>query len=393
LEHQIILTQLFTKYINNECLPEEVDVLFELMKLDDNKIFIEQLVYLQVASDNHYNQNEALKTRLDKRLDEILHQPAQEAIVINSKSFFRRVSTWVAAAVLLLVSTGVLFFLQHQQNANGIAKNTVKDIQAPKYAKANIKLANGAQILLDSVQYGSVATVQNMQVQKTATGDIAYTVNSLPNKNAPLTYNVLSNPRGSQVISITLEDGTKVWLNSESSLQFPVAFVGSERRVMITGEAYFEVAKNPSKKFMVEANGTSTEVLGTHFNVNSYDKASVKVTLLEGSVKVSNGTANGMLKPNEQALIARDIRIDDAINIEAVMAWKNGQFILNDTDIRTLMQQIARWYDVDVVFEGNVPNKTFGGAINRNVNLSVVLQALQANGINCQLANGKILVK
>lgn len=393
MEHQIILNQLFTKYINNECLPEEVDVLFELMKLDENKLFIEQLFYQQVASDNQYNQNEALKARLDKRLDEILHQPAQEAIVINSKSFFKRASTWVAAAVLLLVATGLLFFLQHQQNANGIAKNTVKDIEAPKYAKANIKLANGTQILLDSVQYGSVATVQNMQVQKTATGDIAYTVNSLPNKNAPLTYNTLNNPRGSQVISITLEDGTKVWLNSESSLQFPVAFVGSERRVIITGEAYFEVAKNPSKKFVVEANGTSTEVLGTHFNVNSYDKASVKVTLLEGSVKVSNGKANGMLKPNEQALIARDISIDNAINIEAVMAWKNGQFILNDTDIRTLMQQIARWYDVDVVFEGNIPNKTFGGAINRNVNLSVVLQALQANGINCKLANGKILVK
>lgn len=393
MEHQIILTQLFTKYINNECLPEEVDVLFELMKLDNNKILIEQLVSQQLASDIHFKQDEALKTRLDKRLDEILHQPVQEAILINGKSFFKSATTWVAAAVLLLMATGVLFFLQNQHNTDGVAKNIGKDIEAPKYAKANIKLANGEQILLDSVQYGSVATVQNMQVQKTATGDIAYTVNGFPNSNAPLTYNVLSNPRGSQVISITLEDGTKVWLNSESSLQFPVAFVGSERRVIITGEAYFEVAKNASKKFVVEANGTSTEVLGTHFNVNSYDKAGVKVTLLEGSVKVSNGIANGMLKPNEQALITKDISVDNAINIEAVMAWKNGQFILNDTDIRTLMQQIARWYDVDVVFEGTVPNKTFGGSINRNVNLSVVLQALQANGISCKQANGKILVK
>jgi ferric-dicitrate binding protein FerR (iron transport regulator) len=207
-------------------------------------------------------------------------------------------------------------------------------------------------------------------------------------------YNTLVNPRGSKVVSLTLSDGTKAWLNSESSLRYPIAFVGSERNVEITGEAYFEVAKDPTRKFVVAGNGVKTEVLGTHFNVNTYtDENAVKITLLEGAVKISKAGSAEMLKPGQQAQVTAIIKVVDGIDTDAVMAWKNGFFHFGNTSIQELMKQLARWYDIDIVYKGEIPQRAFGGEISREANLSQVLKILNESKVRCRLEGTRLIIE
>jgi ferric-dicitrate binding protein FerR (iron transport regulator) len=196
------------------------------------------------------------------------------------------------------------------------------------------------------------------------------------------------------VISLTLNDGTIVWLNSESSLRYPVAFVGNQRRVEITGEAYFEVAKDETKKFIVESNGVSTEVLGTHFNVNTYQSEhDVKITLLEGAIKVRKGLITGILKPGQQAEVTDDIRVTSNVDMDAVMSWKNGFFHFANTSIPELMKQISRWYDIDIVYNSVITQRQFGGEISREASLSEVLKILNKSKVKCRLEDNKLIIE
>jgi transmembrane sensor len=193
---------------------------------------------------------------------------------------------------------------------------------------------------------------------------------------------------------MTLSDGTQVWLNAGSSVTYPVAFTGYERKVMITGEAYFEVAHNAAKPFIVSKGAMSVKVLGTHFNVNAYDdEAAIKVTLLEGSVEVSNAKVKQLLKPDQQAEVNSMIAINDNVNIDAVMAWKNGFFHFGNTGFGDVMKQVSRWYDVEVVYSGQVPERTFGGEIPREANLSQLIQILNESKINCRVEGKKLIIE
>jgi transmembrane sensor len=265
-------------------------------------------------------------------------------------------------------------------------------------------LADGRMVALDSVVNGSLAVQGNVNVVKKADGEIEYRQeDALRQARDNMVYNILYNPRGSKVINLTLGDGTKVWLNAESSLKYPVVFAKNERKVEITGEAYFEVSKDPLRKFTVDANGIKTEVLGTHFNVNSYaDANDVKVTLLEGSVRVTadNGRQAAIIKPGEQAKVLRQTRddepthvdIDNNVDVEMVMAWKNGLFNFSDADVKEIMQQAARWYDVDVVYSGTISNEKYKGKISRTTNLSELMKILEINGVKWRLEGRKIVV-
>jgi ferric-dicitrate binding protein FerR (iron transport regulator) len=232
-------------------------------------------------------------------------------------------------------------------------------------------------------------------VVKLANGEIAYKGNS-----ENIEYNTLSNPRGSKVISLILADGSKIWLNAGSTLKYPTAFAGNERKVEVTGEAYFEVAHVSSlggrpgtaMPFIVTKGETSVRVLGTHFNVSAYDdEKSLDVTLLEGSVKVSNGDENVLIAPGQQAALQDSrLTIHNNVDIEEVMAWKNGLFSYKGADVETIMRQVSRWYNVDVVFEEPVTEK-FYAQVSRNTNVSKLLKMLEATRAVHFSINGKTI--
>jgi ferric-dicitrate binding protein FerR (iron transport regulator) len=208
-------------------------------------------------------------------------------------------------------------------------------------------------------------------------------------------YNTVSTPRGGQY-QLTLSDGSKVWLNASSSLRFPTAFPGTERRVEITGEAYFEVAGNESKPFVVDIAGKGeVEVLGTQFNINAYeDEPAIKTTLLEGKVKVSesNGSQSSVLKPGQQAQLANGIRVMDNVDMEEIMAWKTGWFYFDRQELPAIMRQVSRWYDVDVRYEGRISKKSFSGIVGRDNDIKDVLKIMENAGIRFRIEGSSITV-
>jgi transmembrane sensor len=192
-----------------------------------------------------------------------------------------------------------------------------------------------------------------------------------------------------------LPDGTIVWLNAASSLKFPTSFAGSKRQVELTGEAYFEVTENKSMPFEVLTGETSVSVLGTHFNINAYaDEASINTTLLEGAVKVHTGQAAKLLKPGQQSVFVNAtgaLSIQPA-DVDQAIAWKRGFFEFDNTDLQTIMRQISRWYDVDIVYQIQGSKALFGGGISRKLNLSEVLHLLEASGVYFKVENRKVTV-
>jgi ferric-dicitrate binding protein FerR (iron transport regulator) len=204
-------------------------------------------------------------------------------------------------------------------------------------------------------------------------------------------YNIISTPRGGQY-QLILPDGSKVWLNSASSLKFPTAFYGKERQVELTGEGYFEVAKNANTPFSVTVNQMKIDVLGTHFNIMAYnDEKTMNTTLLEGAVTVSDGEMEKKLIPGQQAIVneaTRQMSVGQADILKAI-AWKNGLFEFDNTDLSTIMRQLARWYDIEIVYEVTPEKTALGGSISRNLSLKEVLNMLEANGINHFNIEGK----
>lgn len=303
---------------------------------------------------------------------------------------------WAAAAILLLTIASAAWFYYSGSTPAGTTGPQLTetiDVPAPLVSRAVITLADGKQIFLDSAANGNLFDDKGIEVEKIADGQIVYKEdkNAADNGNV---YHTLTNPRGSRVIDIVLSDGSHIWLNAESSLRFPVAFSNNERRVEITGEAYFEVTKDIARKFIVQANGVTTQVLGTHFNVNVYkDEAMPKVTLLEGLISVSNGDKSVFIKPGQQAQITDNIAVANNADMESVMAWKNGQFSFTGADVATLMRQVEKWYDVDVVLEGDIPPARFRGKFSRANSIAETLKLLEASGIRFRIEGKKIFVK
>ncbi|MEO9022859.1 MAG: FecR domain-containing protein [Ginsengibacter sp.] len=308
----------------------------------------------------------------------------------------------VAASALIILASGILYFYvnknQSHLDSGNVVKNAVlKNDIAPGGNKAILTLANGSTIVLDSAQNGTLTQQGSAKVVKLDDGKLVYREDENSSAVA-IQYNTITTPRGGQY-QLILADGSKVWLNAASSIRFPTAFTGKEREVQITGEAYFEVAHNADMPFHVKVNNMDVAVLGTHFNINAYnDEGVMKTTLLEGSVKVSEGNENVLIKPGEQAQIKKSsdkIIVKKDVDMEEVVAWKNGKFIFQDADIRSIMRQLERWYNITTVsYEGNVTNEEFVGVISRDVNVSQILSMLQSTGtVKFEVEGRKIIVK
>jgi len=302
-----------------------------------------------------------------------------------------RLWKWIAAAAILLLVIGTPYLFRTQQKTNTAQLPKTTNDLPPGHNGAILTLSNGQNIILDSAGNGVLASDANVKVIK-KDGKISY-----EGKTAEVLYNDISTPKGRQW-QLTLSDGTKVWLNAESSIHYPIRFSASgknQRVVEVTGEAYFEVAHNPNAPFIVKTAQREIRVLGTHFNVNAYsNEPALKVTLLEGSIKVVSGPNNTLLQPGEQIIsnsIAAQPIVKD-VNTDDVIAWINGRFKFDNSDIRTVMRQIARWYNVEIEYRGTPPNYQFEGGTYRNINLSEVLKVLELSGVHFQLEENKIIV-
>jgi len=298
----------------------------------------------------------------------------------------------VAASIALMLATGayVLFMNKPgQQTAKTETHGQFKNDVAPPTNKATLTLASGKVIVLDSTGNGSLAAQGAGNASKENDLELVYDSNA-----TAVEYHTLSIPRGSRPMQLQLADGSQVWLNAASSITYPTVFTGTERKITMTGEAYFEVAHNAAKPFIVSKNEVSVQVLGTHFNVNAYDdEADIKVTLLEGSVKAANNNNSIIIKPGEQAVLTAGEIKAMSVDIDEVMAWKNGIFNFNRQDITGIMRQLSRWYDAEIIYQGDKPEDLFSGIIKRNNNISQVLKLLeQTNRVHFKIEDRKIIV-
>jgi ferric-dicitrate binding protein FerR (iron transport regulator) len=306
----------------------------------------------------------------------------------------------VAAAAILILALGTsVYFLPLRKPTKEIVQTasvqTFKNNVAPGGNKAILTLSDGSQIVLDSATNGLLSNQGNSKILKLNSGQLAYEAASSFKRQASgeATYNSITTPRGGQY-QLVLADGTKVWLNASSSLRYPVAFTGKERSVELTGEGYFEVKQNEAMPFKVKVNTMEVDVLGTHFNVNAYaDESMVKTTLLEGAVKIKNSHSANILSPGQQAQLSKDgsLKIVSQVDMDEVIAWKDGYFQFNQSDLKSIMRQISRWYDVDIRYEGEIPERKFGGDIARTANISEVLNILKLSQVHFRI-EGKTLV-
>jgi len=304
---------------------------------------------------------------------------------------------FVAASIFLFTGICAYFIINKQprQQTQQVAQNQVHDL-APGGNKAILTLANGKQIVLTNAKNGLLANQGNIHIRKTNDGSVLYDARGGESNTATVAYNTISTPRGGKYI-ITLADGTEATLDALSSIRFPTAFNGNSREVTITGQVYFEVAHNAAKPFRVTTKGQTVEVLGTHFNINAYDdNAVIKTTLLQGSIRISRNGESALLKPGEQAQIKIG-EINSKINViqadtEEAVAWKNGFFQFDGSDTRSVMNELARWYDVEVQYEGTIPERSFSGKIYRNVNASQALKILSLAKVHFKIEDKKIIV-
>ncbi len=398
------LAYLYKQYADGNCTHEERAEFMALVSRDENVHELNSLIHKDIEN------GDIDRAMPASRADEIFRhimtnakEDRREITPVRKMFSLRRIA---AAVIIIVLGTAAYFYFNRSSERQAVVAGTdlkkINNDVEPGGNKAILTLANGGTIILDSAQNGVVSQQGNVKVMKLTNGEIAYNSQDPPgNTQEEVQYNTITTPRGGQY-QIVLADGSKVWLNAESSLHFPMSFNGKERSVVLTGEAYFEVAKNPSLPFRVTVHDMTVEVLGTHFNVNAYaDEEEMKTTLLEGSVKVlsANTLKFALIKPGEQAILSStgtpgseaDIEVIKT-DVDAAVAWKNGLFNFNDADLQTVLRQLTRWYDVKVAYEGSIPKRQFEGKMQRDLNLSEVLKILEKNNVHFKIEGRKIVV-
>jgi len=392
------IRELILKIATGSYTDEELAAFLEAVKAMDKAPFMAtyQLLYEEI---NKYPAEElapGFKDQLERRLDlletekEFLSRNPASASQHNKTVLFRRKWWSYAAAAILLFSVAGYFLLNTTKKQLPIAEHPVKkDLPAGRQG-AILTLSNGHRIVLDSTGNEVVTSDGGVRVIHKG-GELSYR-----GKTDEIIYNQVVTPKGRKW-QLTLSDGTRVWLNAASSVRYPISFVGKERIVEVSGETYFEVAPDKNRPFKVNVTEKGNiEVLGTHFDVNAYDdEEAMKTTLLEGSVRVIRGRSSSLLSPGQQAVLGNgtdDIKVMNDANIEEVMAWRNGRFIFSDMDLKSIMRQLTRWYDVDVVYEGKVPEIRVGGIIHNDVYLSTVMEFLGENGVHYKIEGKKITI-
>lgn len=388
------LEYLLDRYVGNNCTAKEEEEFMALLAQPENQAALQKLIDRVI--ENTGSEIEMPDQVSAFVLQNILKNDQRPVIPIrNGRTVF---SFWmrIAAAVILILA-GAAYWISDK----GYSVKTKVDGITPAFShilpggnRAVLITSDGSTIVLDSVQNGTVTQQGNAKINKQA-GLLIYDASAFARPGTSTVYNTLSTPKGGQY-QVVLSDGSKVWLNAASSLHFPTAFTDSQRIVELTGEGYFEVAKNREKPFLVRVGDVQVKVLGTHFNVNAYgDESAVKTSLLEGSVKITKGNANGILKPGEQAVLNnKDDRLEiGKTDMDAVMAWKNGLFQFEGADITTIMKEIGRWYNVEIVYAANVPIRQFEGKISRTAQLSEVLRILELSNVKFTVIGNKIIVQ
>lgn len=383
--------QLIQRYRNGACTDEEKALLEDWY---NNR---SQQPFLSLSGTEEALIGETIKHRIDGEIANIDEQD-------HTISMWRRPATWWVAAASLLAMVTVTYLAL--RNKPGTKLVTVTGKQAAPAAmpggnKALLTLADGTVIVLDSAANGQLTTQGATMIVKKQDGQLVYDASSNNPVDGQTTWNTISTPRGGQY-RVVLPDGSQVWLNAASSLRFPASFERNERRVELMGEAYFEVAKTKTVPFIVDvlqspdnALRGRVEVLGTHFDIMAYhDERTINTTLLEGKVVFRSGANNRVLQPGQQTRLYMNGNtelVEDA-DVEEAIAWKNGLFQFNDADVQTVMRQIARWYDVEVVYQGSVPTEKFMGEIPRSSAITEVLRMLELSNVHCTIEGRKITV-
>jgi len=367
-----------------------------------NRDLLQQLTHDETLRQEliDYNEAEDAKEAIWKKIEAATNETTQ-VIPMPVQHHYTKYRYLAAAVTVAAVLTTVGYFWLQNKPKPGtpppLAQTTINDV-LPGGNKAILKLSDGKTIVLDNAQNGLLAEQGVVQIEKHE-GQLTYS-SSLSTET--VAYNTLATPAGGQ-FQIKLPDGTRVWLNASSSITYPTAFTGNERRVTITGEGYFEVAKDASKPFKVtiqkatgEQRPAEVEVLGTHFNINAYDdEAAVKTTLLEGKVRIVKEQSVAILKPGQQAQVSNQgkLQVKENADMEEVVAWKNGEFLFQSADISTLMRQVARWYDIEISYPNGKPKDKFSGKIGRNVNLSQLLKILEYSEVRFELKGRTLIVE
>jgi transmembrane sensor len=397
LKNQTQLIALYNKYLANECSLEEVTALMQYFNSEQPNVLEEHILRefegLELQKENYPALPTNVFEGIKARMAEIKPNPV-------------RIRLWpriaVAASILIVASLG-FYFYSINQSANDQNQVTFQNDIAPGKNGATLTLANGKKIFINDALVGNIAEQAGVKISKTSDGQIIYVISSerSDEKSQGTGYNTLSTTRGEQT-QVRLPDGSLVFLNAMSSLKYPTSFAKqAKRQVSLTGEGYFEIAKDKAHPFIVTTDKQEVAVLGTHFNINSYaDEASVRTTLLEGSVRVvtssraSEATRDLILKPNQQStLLAGNFKITN-VNAEDAVAWKNGTFIFNDETLESIMNRVSRWYDVDVVYQGNINKRElYYGGVSRYDNISKVLQTLElTKGVHFKIEGRRLLV-
>jgi len=374
---------LLEKYAVGDCNLEELTLLesWYLSKSREN--------------DNSALLNRTLLAQHRKIWENISSQTGIETKVPLRKRIGFMIPLTVAASIILVYFlSGHCTFSKRPNQKIAMVKSANHDL-LPGKNKAVLILSNGKKINLTSANNGIIATDDNAIIHKNKNGSIIYQGKTGAITDQKMVYNTVKTERGEQWPNLELPDGTKVMLDAASSITYPLYFSNNERRVTVTGQVYFQVFHNSSKPFRVVANSQIIEDMGTAFNVNAYnDEPNVKTTLVQGSVRISTPSQNITLKPGQQAITTFDnenISVKN-VNIDGAVDWKNGLFHFNHEDLKSAMRQIARWYNVDVVYEGNLPKADINGEVYRNMNAAKVFEVLNNLKVNLKIEGNKIIV-
>lgn len=332
----------------------------------------------------------ALKTKIAQAAAEAGKHPVKETNRARTRIIVWRAAA--AAAILLVVAAGGLYLLRGKPQEKYVASPARVADPAPGGNKAVLTLASGQRIILDSAGNGLLSMQGGTSIIKVGPGQLRYRPSGEGARAAG--YNTVSTPRGGKYM-IVLPDGSRVWLDAASSVRFPAAFTGKYRQVAMTGQAYFEVAPGSGRPFRVTVNGMTVDVLGTHFNIMAYGgEPSIKTTLLEGAVRVSEGGKALLLAPGQQAELKDngEMRVVGEADLNKAVGWKEGLFWFDDDDIGDVVRQLSRWYNVDIVVQGDIPAR-FTGSIPRDLPFSKVFDVLKrAANIRFTEKDGKIIV-
>lgn len=312
----------------------------------------------------------------------------------------RRLNKWlyyqIAAAAIALITVGTAFYFFNYRNASLIENLASVDGNSivPGSNKAILTLSDGSKVILDKEGHLSPIKQLGVKISKSADGRLVY-INARNRKPVAI-YNTITTPKGGQY-EVTLADGTHVWLNADSKLRFPVVFTGTERSVEVTGEAYFEVAKDQQKPFKVKSDNQEITVLGTHFNVNAYSNESFsRTTLLEGSIRVTKGVVQTLLSPGQQVInevSSPSLKVRNVTDVNESIAWKNGLFMFEQEPVSSIMNKISRWYNIAVEYQGDVKGRKYSGTISKFEEVTEVLKTMQLTGtIQFKIEGRRIIV-